>query len=108
MVSKRISLYGRISVVKTFALSKHIFICSVLDTPENFADKVNKVFFHLIWNHEPAKIRKTTLIKNKKEGGLNMKDFCLFDKVLKLTWVKRFCSEMTLLGNIFQLTSWQM
>ena len=87
-----ISLQGRINIVKTLALSKLIFVCSVLETPEHFSDEVNKLTFDFIWNHKPAKIRKTTLIKNKKEGGLGMKDFSFFDKALKLTWVKRICS----------------
>ena len=36
-----------------------------------------------------SKTQKTTIIKNKKEGGLNMLDFTLFDNALKLVWVKR-------------------
>ena len=88
-----ISLYGRINIVKTLGLSKLIFICTVLETPKHFTEEVNQLTFDFIWNHKPAKIRKTTLIKNKKEGGLGMKDIFLFDKALKLTWVKRLCSE---------------
>ena len=89
-----ISLQGRINIVKTLALSKLIFVCRVLETPEHFADEVNKLIFDFIWNYKPAKIRRTTLIKSKKEGGLGMKDFSFFDKALKLTWVKRLCSEI--------------
>jgi len=37
--------------------------------------------------------KKTTLVKTKSDGGLGMKDFDLFDKALKLTWVKRLCSS---------------
>ena len=36
--------------------------------------------------------KKTTLMKRKEEGGLNMTDFTLFDKAIKLCWVKRLCS----------------
>ena len=89
-----ISLQGRINIVKTLALSKLIFVCSVLETPEHFADEVNKLIFDFIWNYKPSKIRRTTPIKSKKEGGLGMKDFNFFDKALKLTWVKRLCSEI--------------
>ena len=88
-----ISLYGKIHIVKTLALSKLIFICSVLESPGNFAGEVNKIIFDFIWNYKPAKIRKTTLIKNKEEGGLNMKDFSLFDQALKLNWVKHLRSH---------------
>ena len=49
--------------------------------------------FDFIWNPKPAKIKKTTLIEQKIAGGLNMKDFSLFDKALKLNWVKRLCSD---------------
>ena len=39
------------------------------------------------------KIKKSTLIKSKENGGLNMVDFTLFDKALKISWVRRICSE---------------
>ena len=42
-----------------------------------------------MWKQKPAKIKKTTLIKKKSDGSLALKDFVLFDKPLKLTWVKR-------------------
>lgn len=68
-----ISLYGRINMIKTLALLKLTFICSALDTPENFADEANRIIFDFISTHKPsAKIRKATPVKNKKEGGLNM------------------------------------
>ena len=70
-----------------------VFICSVMNTPKDFSKEVNKITFDFIWNHKPAKIKKTTLIKQKTAGGLDMKDFSLFDKALKLNWVKRLCSD---------------
>ena len=88
-----ISIYGRINIVKTLALSKLVFICSVMETPKNFAKEVDKITFDFIWNQKPAKIKKTTLIKKKSDGGLDMKDFFIFDKALKLTWIKRLCSD---------------
>ena len=87
-----LSIYGRINIVKTLALSKLVFMSSVMETPKNFATEVNKIVFDFIWKQKPAKIKKTTLIKKKVDGGLDMKDFVLFDKALKLTWVKRLCS----------------
>ena len=62
-------------------------------TPKDFSKEVNKITFDFIWNHKPAKIKKTTLFKQKTAGGLDMKDFSLFDKALKLNWVKRLCSN---------------
>ena len=66
-----------------------IFVSSVLQTPRHFAHKVNKLIFHFIWNYKPPKICGTSLIKNKNEGGLGMKDLSFFfNKALKFTWVK--------------------
>ena len=85
-----LSIYGGINIVKTLALSKLVFISGVMETPKNFATEVNKIVFDFIWKQKPAKIKKTTLIKKKSDGGLGMKDFVLFDK---LTWGKRLCSD---------------
>ena len=64
-----------------------------MNTPKDFCKEVNKIVFEFIWNHKPTKIKKITLIKQKAVGGLDMKDFTLFDKALKLNWVKRLCSN---------------
>ena len=91
--SRDISLYGRVSIVKTLAISKLTFICSVLDTPKGFTDEVNNIIVDYIWNYKYPKLKKTTIIKDKKKGGLNMLDFTLFDKALKIAWVKRLCAN---------------
>ena len=91
--SRDISIYGRVNIVKTLAISKLTFICSVLDTPKGFTDEVNNIIFDYIWKYKNPKLKKTTIVKNKKEGGLNMLDFTLFDKALKIIWVKRLCAN---------------
>lgn len=78
-----LSILGKINIIKTLALSKLIFICSVMNTPKEFSKEVNKITFDFIWNYKPAKIKKTTLIKQKRAVGLDMKDSSLFDKALK-------------------------
>ena len=91
--SRDLSIYGRINIVKTLALSKLTFVCSALETPESFTDEVNKIIFDYIWKHKNPKIKKSTIMQCKEEGGLNMIDFTLFDKAIKLCWVKRLCSD---------------
>ena len=90
--SRDISIYGRINIVKTLALSKLTFVCSVLETPESFTEEVNKIIHGYIWKYKNPKIKKTTLMKRKEEGSLKMTDFTLFDKAIKLCRVKRLCS----------------
>ena len=90
--SRDISIYGKINIVKTLVMSKLTFVCSVLDTPNGFTEEVNKIIFKFIWKYKQPKIKKSTIIKCKEGGGLNMTDFTVFDKALKLCWVKRLCS----------------
>ena len=75
------------------AISKLTFICSVLDTPKGFTDEVIDMIFDYIWNYKNPKLKKTTIIKNKKNEGLNMLDFTLFDNALKIVWVKSLCAN---------------
>ena len=42
-----------------------------------------------IWSHKNPKIKKTTMIGERKEGGLGMPDFDIINKSLKAAWVKR-------------------
>ena len=65
----------------------------MLDAPKGFTDEVNNIIFDYIWKYKNPKLQKTTIIKNKKEGGLNTLDFTLFDNALKLVWVKRLCAN---------------
>ena len=44
-MSRDISIYGRVNIVKTLAISKLTFLCSVLDTPNRFTDEVNNIIF---------------------------------------------------------------
>ena len=80
-------------MVKTIAISKVTFVCCVLNTPHNFANEVNKLIFDNVWQRKNPKVKKSTLVKSKEKGGLNMVDFTLFDKALKICWVRRLCSE---------------
>jgi len=64
-----------------------------MNTSKDFCEEVKRIAFEFTWNHKPANIKKTTLIKQKTAGGLDMKDFTLFDTALKLNWVKRLCSN---------------
>ena len=54
----------------------------MLDAPKGFTDEVNNIIFDYIWMYKNPKPKKTSIIKNKKEGGLNMLDFMLFDILL--------------------------
>ena len=49
---------------------------------------VNKIIFNFIWDNKPAKIKRKTIIAEKKCGGLRMVDFEMMERSLKIAWVK--------------------
>ena len=86
---RNLTLYGKINIVKTFGLSKLIYNASVLAIPEHFIKETEKLIFDFIWGGKPAKIKKSTIIGEKKQGGLKMIDFNIMNKALKVAWIPR-------------------
>ena len=86
---RKLTLHGRIKIVKTLDLSKLIYNTSVLVIPEHYVKEINNLTFNFIWEGKPAKIKKKTIISDIKRGGLKMLDFEIMDKALKIAWIKR-------------------
>ena len=84
---------GRINIVKTIGISKLIYSASVLPVPDHYVQEINKLIFNLIWAGKPPKIKRNTIIGEKKTGGLKMCDLKIMEKALKITWVNRIQDE---------------
>ena len=63
---RNLTLYGRINRVKTLDLSKLIDSASVLAIPDHYIQEINKITFNFIWEGKPPKIKKNTIIGEKK------------------------------------------
>ena len=68
--SRDLTLYGKINIIKSLALSKIIFIASTLNAHVPFLDQMNKLIWKFIWNHKPPKTKHFTMIGKIKDGGL--------------------------------------
>ena len=66
---RKLTLLGKINIVKSVGLSKLIYNASVLSVPNNFCDQVNKVTFNFIRDNKIAKIKKPQLLANAKTGA---------------------------------------
>ena len=85
---RNLTLYGRITILKTLALSKLIYNTSMLSFPSSFINTVNQAIKSFICG-KTAKIKHTTMIGPKEKGVLNMPDFVIINDALKVAWVKR-------------------
>ena len=86
---RNLTLYGKINIVNTSGLSKLIYNASVLVIPEKYIKEIENLIFDFIWDGKPAKIKKSTIIGEKKHGGLKMTDFNIMNKALKVAWIPR-------------------
>ena len=89
MVTKGLSLYGKITIAKTLGLSKLISSSACLHTPPYVIDTVNKLIADFFWNGKKPKIKRGTLIRAKESGFLDLLEYEIITKSLLCAWVKR-------------------
>lgn len=87
---RKLTLKGRITVIKSLVLSKfvHLFI-SLPDPPLILLKELEKIFFKFIWNSGPDRIKRNILIKNLDAGGQRMVHLYSFIKALKISWLRK-------------------
>ena len=85
--SKRdITPFGRITVIKTLALSKIVHILISLPSPSAaLLNEINNIFFDFLWNGKPDPIKRSIAKLKLDKGGLGMIDIRIFDEALKIT-----------------------
>ena len=66
---RKLTLMGKIMVIKIFALPKLIYPFTVLlDPPREFIQKLNSEIFSFIWDSKPDKIKELHYVENIKMG----------------------------------------
>ena len=85
---RKLTMFGKVNVIKTYALSKIVYISSVIETPQYVISKLKNLFFQFLWNGKD-KVTRTNVIHNKINGGLNMIDVESFITSMQVAWVKR-------------------
>ena len=87
---RKLTLMGKITVIKTFALPKLIFALSALPNPSSVTiNHIEKIMYAFIWDNKPEKIKQNTLIQKYEAGGIKMVDIRKFIQSLLITWIKR-------------------
>ena len=89
--SKRdLTPFGKVTVIKTLIISKIVHILLSLPSPnKNTFKKINKMLYEFLWDGKPDKIKRNIGKQKLEKGGIAMIDIELFDKALKITWIRR-------------------
>ena len=83
---RRLSLQGKITIIKSLAISKfvHLFL-ALPNPPGNLVKTLNKLFYKFIWNSGPDRIKRQYKIKDITKGGLRMIKIDSFVRALRNT-----------------------
>ena len=91
---RKLTLMGKITVVKMFAFPKLVYPLTVLN---NISDEtcrtIENLMFKFIWDQKPDKIKRKTLCQNYINGGLKMLDLKKCMLSLKASWIKRLTDK---------------
>jgi exonuclease III len=83
-----LSLKGKVTILKSLALSQLIYPTSMLILPQWVIKEANTIFYKFLWNHKPERISRSTMQKPINEGGLKMLNIEQMDKIIKINWIK--------------------
>ena len=83
-----LTIMGKIHLIKTYALSKLIYVASSLVVPKWLITEIHRICFDFIWNGKD-RVKRVIMYQDYRRGGLRMMNFELFVKAQRVTWVKR-------------------
>ena len=91
---RKLTLLGRITIIKSLAVSKfvHLFI-SLPAPPNGLISELEKLFYNFLWNSGPDRIKRRIIIKNIACAGLRMVELRSFIKALKVSWLRRILHQ---------------
>ena len=84
------TVYGKITVIKTLALSKLSHLALVLPNLDRKQIKeIESIFFKFLWGNKPDKVSRDHCKLSEKAGGLGFIDVKQFWYSLKFSWFRR-------------------
>ncbi|KAK6167008.1 hypothetical protein SNE40_021121 [Patella caerulea] len=88
---RRITLAGKVTVIQSLLLSKLWYTASVIPLPDAVEREITSLVNKFLWRGKPPRVKHTTLVKTKADGGLNLPNIKLKCQSLCLKWITKFC-----------------
>ena len=87
---RQLTPMGKVTVIKTFIMSKFIHIFTTLPTPKDDKIKeINKMLYSFLWDNKTDKIKREKITQNYNYGGLKMVNINHFITALKISCIRR-------------------
>ena len=91
--ARRLTLLGRIAILKSLAVSQIVYVLSSVPTPQGVIKEINSLLYDFLWDGKSDKIKRTEMINSSSKGGLKMIDIQSFNQSLKMKWVKGYLDD---------------
>ena len=103
---RKLTVLGRVTVVKTLIIPIITYLLISLPNPSNtIITNLNKMFFKFIWQNKPEKIKRELLTQDYRYGGIKMPNIQHVMMSLKSSWIKRLLLNNKKWVNLFQSIS---
>ena len=94
-IHRTLTVYGKITVIKTLALSKLSHLALVLPNLDKKKIKtLETMFFKFLWGNKTDKVSRDHVKLSEKAGGLGLVDIKQFWESLKFSWFRRLCNTL--------------
>ncbi len=71
---RKLTLNGKILIVKSLAVSQIIYIANLVPFPDDFIREIEAKLYEFIWNGKTHKVKKAIIIQDYDKGGHKMID----------------------------------
>ena len=98
---RHLTIFGKIIVIKTLALSQIIYSATNTHIPDYVIPRLNTIVYNFLWENK-ERIKRKTLIGKFEDGGIEMIDINSYFIAIKVTWIKRLMnseSNWSVIGN---------
>ena len=90
---RRLTLLGKVTVIKTLAASQLVYIMSSLPSSQSYLKEIHQLLYNFLWDGIGDKIKRSVMLIEYKDGGLKMLDIQSFNCALKSKWVKKYLDD---------------
>ena len=91
--ARRLTLLGKITIIKTTAVSQMVYVLSSLPTPPGALKEVSSLLYDFLWDGKGDKVKRTEMINNYEKGGLKMIHVHSFSESVKMKWIPGYLNE---------------
>ena len=85
---RKLTLIGKIQILKTFGISKFMYMFSSIYTPLWVSSELEKIFYDFLWKG-PDRIKRNVMIQEIGKGGLKMIDLKSAIQAQQVMWINR-------------------